>query len=230
MKIVIVSAMEKELVDLLARISNYETKELAKHKFYVAKYKNHDLFMTVGGIGKVQTGLILGTIFLNYTNIDLLINLGISGGVMGKVHPGDVVIGRKYSFADVNATFDGKFSYGQIPYLPKIYESDLKVIKAEELNKNDFIVGDILSGDTFYIDKEETDRITKTYFSELNVCAFDMESTAFAEGCFINNTPFISIRAISDIIGNTDQVEQYKGSLAKAVNNSTDLLIKILNN
>ena len=45
---------------------------------------------------------------------------------------------------------------------------------------------------------------------------------------YINKTPFVSIRAISDIIGNTNQGEEYYDFVHKAVKNSTDLLLKIL--
>lgn len=226
MKIVIVSAMEKELEKLLGLVKKYEEKVVCDYKFYEAKYLGNDLIMTIGGIGKVQTGLILGVILSTYKSIDYLINLGVSGGVKGKVNPGDVVVGNRYSFADVDATFGGKFAFGEVPYLPRVYNANLDLIK--DLNMHDFVLGDVLSGDTFFTSKEETDLIVNKYFSDLNVCAFDMESTAFAEGCYIHHISFFAIRAISDIIGGSGQVTEYHDYVHEASMKSAKLLLSIL--
>ena len=229
MKIAIISAMEKELKDILKLLSNKEEVRVNNYTFYLSKDGKNDLILTVGGIGKVQTGMIMGTLFTNFNNIDLVINLGVSGGIKEKVNPGDVVIGENYCFCDVDATFNAEFEYGQVPYLPKLYNSPIDYLNKIKSQKYDNVVfGDILTGDTFFTDKEAVDKIINKHFSDLNVCCMDMESCAFAEASYIYHAPFLAIRAISDVIGNDNQATEYYDYVLKACEKSTLILMDIL--
>lgn len=236
MRIVIVAAMDKE-VEYLKNVMNndfngFEVKKIHHYEFYIGKIYNNEIILTVSGIGKVQSGMLMSIIYDNFSDIDLVINNGISGGVKGNTRPGTVVIGCKYSFADVNITIDEGIKYGQMFGLPWLYYGDNKSIDLlKKVDIDGVIFGDILTGDKFYTDKEETDNLINNYFSDLKVCAFDMESTAFAMACYIYKTPFLAIRCISDIIGATNQTDDYYDSakLASEIGNKVLLrLIKLL--
>ena len=232
MKIVIVAAMSKE-VDYLKEVmetkfNGYKTKKVHHFEFFIGNISNHEVIVTVSGIGKVQAGMLSSTIMDNFKDIDLIINTGISGGVRENTRPGSVVIGCNYSFADVDTTADGS-RYGQLFAMPWTYYGDKRSI---ELLKNEnidgVIFGDILTGDKFFINYEETTELVKKYFKELKVCAFDMESAAFAMASSIYNIPFLAIRCISDIIGVENQTDVYYDSTKEASERSNKVLLRLL--
>ena len=233
MKIVIVSAMEKEVLylkELMKKNNSLEIKKIHHYEFIIGKLYNHDVIITVSGMGKVRAGMLTSVIFDNFQNIDFFINNGISGGVSRYTKPGTCVIGCNYSFGDVDVTFDGVSKYGQLDYLPRTFTGDKHLIDLlKKENIEDVIFGDILTGDKFYTDFDETENIINKYFSDLKVCAFDMESTAFAMGAYMYHCPFIAIRAISDVIGVENQTDKYYENSIKSSEIANIVLLKLLN-
>ena len=70
-----------------------------------------------------------------------------------------------------------------------------------------------------------------TYFKDDNVCAFDMESTALAQACYLLEVPFLAIRAISDVIGRKeDAADRYRNYVLEACEKASNLLFEILGN
>ena len=91
MKIAIISAMKKETKPLIDKMSDLKKTTYLDYDFYQGTLKGNEIIITFGGIGKVNTGIITTIINFLFPNLDLLINIGISGGVLGKVKPGDIV-------------------------------------------------------------------------------------------------------------------------------------------
>ena len=65
-------------------------------------------------------------------------------------------------------------------------------------------------------------------FSDLNVLAFDMESAAFAQCAHFYRMPFISIRAISDVIGDESQRNEFLNCFEESSKQSNIFLNKLL--
>lgn len=65
-------------------------------------------------------------------------------------------------------------------------------------------IGCIVSGESFIADDNEKARIVETF----DAVAVDMETSAIAHVCFINEIPFLSIRGISDL-ANDKATESY---------------------
>ena len=187
------------------------------------------MIVTVSGIGKVQAGMLTSIIFDHFDKIDLVINNGISGGVKENSFPGSVIIGLNYSYADVFVPLDEGNVFGQMSGLPRLYKGYKRAIDILKLeNIENVIFGDILTGDKFFTDYDETSNIIKNYFSDLKVCAFDMETTAFAQGCYIYNANYLAIRSISDIIGVENQSDNYFDYAKQASEISNKVLLKLL--
>ncbi len=225
MKVAIIGAMEEEVELIKNSLTELTVEEYNKYKFYIGKYLNLEVIVVVSKIGKVAAGMLCGTLFSNFKNIDKVINVGVSGGVLGVVEPGEVVVSEKlcYSDADVRAF---NYKYGQMAGLPLYYESDSEMLN---LVKSECYKGLILTGDTFETDKEKADFIIENYFNEENVLCFDMESTAFAQCCYMASIPFVAIRAISDTIGfEENQTKQHEDSLGMACEKANKILVEVL--
>lgn len=224
MKIAIISAMKKEIEPFYDNIKDKKIKKYLDYEIHEGRIKDNDIIITFGGIAKVNTGIITTIINFLYPDIDLLINIGISGGVKGKVKAGEIVFSSKMTYCDVNATPFG-YAYGQVPDMPLFYEGDLSYFEdVLEMGK----VGTILSGDTFFTDLEKINSIINTHFSNDNVLALDMETAAFGQCAYIYKIPFIAIRAISDVVGDENQIGQYEDYNLIACNKICDALNKIL--
>lgn len=201
MKIAIVAAMSEELKYFVDKIENVNTKNINNYTFYKGRLFNHDLVLVVSGIGKVFAGVLLTTLF-DHFNVDLVINVGSAGGIVGKTNLGNVVIGDRLFYGDVDLTSTNKYAYGQLPRLPRYFEG-----KQVEINERfPFTVqkADILTSDSFINELEKVQPLLEKYFSAYNIVACEMETAAFAQVCYFFNKDFIAIRGISDIIGRSD--------------------------
>lgn len=225
MKIAIIGAMEEEVELIKNSLTDSHIEEYNNYKFYLGKYNNLDLIVVVSKIGKVAAGMLCGTLFSNFGNIDKVINVGVSGGVARFVTEGEVVVSEKLSYADVDVrAFD--YKYGQMAGLPLFYEGDPEML---ELIKSNCYRGLLLTGDSFQTNKESTDLIINSYFPNEKVMSFDMESTAFAQCAYMAKVPFIAIRAISDVIGsNEEQKNRYDNYLEMACEKANKILIEVL--
>ena len=142
----IIAAMDKEVKSFLGLMGEYKEIKVHHITFYQGKVENKDIVLCVSGIGKVSSSMIV-SIMIDHFKISCLLNIGVSGGFGKNVNCGDVVIGEKYSYADVDTTcFEGHL-YGQIPYLPKYYFGDKELINKI---KTKAIYGTILTGDKFF--------------------------------------------------------------------------------
>ena len=224
MKIAIIGAMDEEVALMSNRLEDKTVIEKQDYKFELGKINNHDIILTVSSIGCVATGMLMGVLFQLFDGIDKVINIGVAGGVFGKVQPGDVVLSEKLSYSGADARGFG-YQYGQIPRCPKEYYGDKELIEKVSL---DVKKGMILTSDVFQVDKNSVDKIIEEHFKEEDVMCFDMESTAFAQCSYKYNVGFLAIRAISDVIGVEDQTKKYENTLELACEKADKVLMEIL--
>ena len=169
MKIAIIGAMDKEIKLLetehpnecdnvvqityytkLKNLLNKKTISKSGYVFEIGNIYNHEIILTISSIGKVATGLLMGTMLSSFEGIEKIINIGVAGGVMGKLEPGDVVLGEKYCYSDADAR-GFNYEYGQIPGCPKFFYGDKTMICK---SVTDAHVGTILTADIFQTDKK----------------------------------------------------------------------------
>ena len=162
MKIAIISAMHKEIEPILSKITFTEKVNYQNYLFQKGYINDNEVCITIGGIGKVNSGIITALMNEIFPNSDLLINIGISGGILHNVSKGDIVISEKLSYSDVDTTQFGE-EYGQIPDMPRFYYGDKKII---DKIKNIGEVGLVLTGDAFINDKKKVDEIISHFPNE----------------------------------------------------------------
>ena len=224
MRLAIIGAMDEEVELIKNRLDKLVIEYHNGFEFYLGKYKKLDLIVVVSRIGKVAAGMLLGTLFSVYNDIDKVINVGVSGGVKGAVKPGEVVVSEKLSYADADVRAFN-YEYGQMAGLPLYYDGDKELLN---LINSFCYKGVILTGDSFQTNEKLVKLIIDSYFANQNVMCFDMESTAFAQCCYLKNIGFLAIRAISDVIGNTEQESQYENCMKMACEKADDILMEVL--
>ena len=199
-KIGIIAAMNEEMNAIKLKMSDIKENNIYNLIFCEGKIQNKECVLVECGIGKVNAARTTQIMIDNF-DIEYVVNIGTAGGLNKKLGVTDVVIGEKLVQHDFDITAFGR-EKGFITGVGKFIESDKELVKKckevmENLDKeNEFqvISGTIASGDLFCTDKNLADSIR----NEFEADCVEMEGAAIAQICYLDNSPFIVIRSISD--------------------------------
>lgn len=225
MKIAIIGAMEEEIVFLKKQLVDLKELLIKPYVYYTGKLFHNDIVLVKSGVGKVSSGGLFSSLVDNFKDIDIVFNVGVSGGIKGKTKTGDVIISEKMAYHDADVRSFG-YKYGQMAGCPEWFYGDNSIISL--LKDLPYKKGTILTGDIFMVNSELIDNIINEYFPNDNVLAVDMETTAFAQMAYLYNKKYLAVRVISDVVGENSQVEGYNNSLEYACQKSNEVLIEIL--
>lgn len=195
----IIGAMDSEVALLKESAHATLLKTIASMDFYGGVLHGKDVVIVKCGMGKVNAGICAHTL-INEFHCDKVINTGVAGSLDAKMDIGDIVISVDAVQHDFNVEPIG-FKRGEIPYTGLYaFPADesmravaLDAVKSMESGIHVF-EGRVCSGDQFITTMEEKDTITNRFGG---LCC-EMEGGAIAQSCYLNNTPFVIIRAISD--------------------------------
>lgn len=218
MKIAIIVALDAEF-NLTRNILENPTEGTL---YVTGQMGGHNIILMQSGIGKVNAASRLTTL-IHVEHPDMVINSGVAGGIAVGMRQGDIVAATECAYHDV---WCGSGERGQVQGLPLLFAADKRLLKATEgLNIKR---GLIATGDQFIDNIETVEKIRKMYPSAL---ACDMESTAFAQVCYLHNTPFMAFRIVSDTPGmEHDNLNQYNNFFDEAPQHTFALLKQIISN
>lgn len=217
-KIGVILAMQKELDLYMKNMEDYHIITFFHHPFYVCKYKGLDLIIAVSGIGKVAAALTASNMIYSFSP-DLIINIGVSGGLDKSLKIGDWVLGLDLCYHDFWSGDENSFEFD--PNIPSVYHSDLELAGRQK----GCVKGLLCCGDQFIVDKAELAEIKAQYPAAL---AVDMESAAIAQTCSAYNVKFLCMRQISDTPGIDNHAEQYEQFWKNAPEHSYQVFKSIL--
>ncbi|MEQ4531771.1 MAG: 5'-methylthioadenosine/S-adenosylhomocysteine nucleosidase [Mixta sp.] len=198
MKAGIIGAMEQEVTLLRDKIENRQTLSIAGCEIYTGTLNGVEVALLKSGIGKVSAAM--GTaLLLERCRPDFIINTGSAGGLAASLEVGDIVVSDEVRYHDADVTAFG-YEPGQMAGCPAAFPADDKLIAAAErcisqLNLH-AVRGLVVSGDAFINGAEPLARIRTTFPQAI---AVEMEATAIGHVCHQFATPFVVIRAISDV-------------------------------
>ena len=193
-----------------------------KRKGLRFKFKKGEKSLTITalhcGIGMVNAASF--TTHLIDSGADIILNAGLSGGI-SNIARGEIMCADKYIEHDFDLTPLG-YAPCQKPGQEYIYSADNKLLTIAKKLFPEIKTGTAVSGDSFISNDEK-----KQYFKDtFGAMSCDMESAAIASVCYSTDTPFLSIRRVSDDAGDT-AADSYvsMNSLREAV--LCDLLIEM---
>ncbi len=228
MKIGIIGAMEVEVEILKKNMSLKRTVKKASMEFFEGTIEGTDVVVVRSGIAKVNAGICV-QILVDLFDVTHVINTGVAGSLDARINIGDIVLSTDACYHDVDATVFG-YKKGEVPQLgtasfvadEKLREVAKKAIKTAAADIGVF-EGRVCSGDQFISSKEIKENIKKDFDG---MCT-EMEGAAIAQGCFLNNIPFLIIRAISDKADGSDIVD-YPVFEEKAAKDCAALVIELI--
>lgn len=224
MKIAIIGAMEQEVEILREQIGKPNIETVAGCEFIEGKIGQHDIVLVKSGIGKVNAA-IATTLLIQLYSPDVVLNTGSAGGFKESLAVGTVVISDEVRHHDVDATAFG-YEIGQVPGMPPSFPADEKLIRiakeaVEEVGEHDHAVGLIASGDVFMSDATRVETVKGQFPAMI---AAEMEAAAVAQVCHQFGTPFVVIRALSDIAGKESSIS-FDEFLPLAAKHSSEIVM-----
>ncbi len=198
-KIGIIGAMDLEVDALKSNMTEVSITSKAGMDFYDGVLNNVSVVVVRSGIGKVNAALCV-QILADCFSVTHVINTGVAGSLNARLDIGDILISRDAVHHDMDATIFG-YALGEVPQMGlREFTADQHLItlareSCERVNPDiRAVIGRVVSGDQFISSSEVKERLITNFAGD---CA-EMEGAAIAHGAYLNQIPFVIIRAISD--------------------------------
>ncbi len=227
-KLGIIGAMDEEVASLKKMMSDSETKNIAGMTFYEGELNNQSVVIVMSGIGKVNAA-ICTQILVDLYHIDAVINTGVAGSLNNEINIGDIVLSVDALQHDMDATGFG-YEAGVIPRMETslfVANEDLRTLAktvCQEVNPEISVFeGRIVSGDQFISNHDIKTRLVEMFKGD---CC-EMEGASIAQAAYLNQIPFLIIRAISDKADGSAEMD-YGEFEMKAIQHTVHLVTGIL--
>lgn len=215
----IIGAMDVEVTSLKEAADITKTTKIAEMEFCEGTLGEKNVVIVKCGMGKVNAGICAHTL-INEFGCTKIINTGVAGSLDNQIDIGDIVVSVDAVQHDYDVEAIG-FKKGEIPYtglyaFPADETMRAAAVKAVQESAPDIHVfeGRVCSGDQFISTKEQKEKIITNFGG---MCC-EMEGAAIAQTCYLNNTPYVVIRAISDKPDETEIVEYQEFEATAAAN------------
>lgn len=227
-KIGIIGAMEVEVARLKQDMKIQREVKKAGMDFCEGILMGQEAVVVRSGIGKVNAA-VCTQILVDEFQVEAVINTGIAGSLNAEINIGDIVISTDVLHHDMDAVNFG-YEPGQIPQMNVFsFAADEKLASKAEAVCNEVnpkirvFRGRVVSGDQFIADRAVKNRITQQFHG---FCT-EMEGAAIAQAAYLNEIPFVVIRAISDKADDS-AAEDYPTFEKKAAEHSVRLVEGLL--
>lgn len=223
----IIGAMDEEVAKVKEQMENVQIMKKAAMEFFEGTVNGHPVVVVRSGIGKVNAAMCTQILADTY-HVDAIINTGIAGSLNADINIGDIVLSTDTLEHDMDAVAFG-YPLGQIPRMDTLsFEADERLREmakqsCEKVNPDITVFeGRIISGDQFVSDKVKKQWLVEHF---AGYCT-EMEGAAIAHAAYLNQIPFLIIRAISDKADDSATVD-YPAFEAKAIEHSVKLILEL---
>lgn len=195
----IIGAMELEVETLKSKMTVSRIVQKAGMEFLEGSLNGAQAVIVRSGVGKVNAALCV-QILVDLFEVTHIINTGVAGSLNAQLDIGDILISRDALHHDVDATVFG-YKPGEVPQLGiREFPADERLMQlakasCERVNTDcHAVIGRVVSGDQFIFSRETKEKLIAAFQGD---CA-EMEGASIAHGAYLNQVPFVIIRAISD--------------------------------
>ncbi len=194
----IIGAMPVEIDGLKQAMTDCKEEIISGMAFCCGRLNGQAVVLAKSGVGKVNAAMCAQTMIIKYCPA-AIINTGVAGGLQKGIDVGDIVIADAVVQYDVDTSAVGDpvgFVSGvnRIEFPSERSLADALYQAAKLLADTNVHRGIIATGDRFVSSRAEA-AVIRERFSAL---ANEMEGGSIGQVCFINETPFCVVRAISD--------------------------------
>lgn len=223
----IIGAMDTEVAKLKEVMEDVNITKAASMEFYEGRLNGARAVVVKAGVGKVNAACCTQAL-IDHFPVSCVINTGIAGSLKAEIDIGDVVLATDAVEHDMDVAALG-YAPGKIPDMDvESFEADEKLRKiakesCEKVNPDISVYeGRVVTGDQFISSKEKKAWLTETFGG----CCAEMEGAAIAHAAYLNQVPFLIVRAISDKADDSAQMD-YPTFEAKAIEHSVRLIVEM---
>ncbi len=198
-RIGIIGAMDLEVEQLKGQMNIDRIIKKASMEFFTGTLNGVDVVIVRSGIGKVNAALCV-QILADVFQVTHVINTGVAGSLNAALDIGDILISTDALHHDMDATIFG-YQPGEVPQMGfREFKANEDMIAAalnscKEVNPDINVrTGRVVSGDQFISSKEVKEHLISSFHGDCT----EMEGASIAHGAYLNDIPFVIIRAISD--------------------------------
>ena len=222
----IIGAMDAEVNGLIRKLDEHKIDSVGGMEFHTGRLLGREVVIARCGVGKVFAAMCCEAMIIRYAPA-LIVNTGVAGGLDPSLKCADIVVAERLCQHDMDTSALGD-EKGLISGINKVFfDSDAAAIDAVMLSGYELGItvkkGIIATGDKFISDNADRERI----ISEFSASACEMEGGAIAHAAFVNSTPFVVIRAISDG-ANSESAMDFPTFLAVAAKKSEALTLALV--
>ena len=243
-------AVWNEIDPLLKLINVENTTEHIQALFHHGTLAQRKVILAQVGMGKVHTAAAAQYLIDTY-GVDVLISCGSAGSLIPDLQIGDIVLADRIVPHDFGEYTDEKFNY--LGVFDNTYEDGLHYHRHLSVDTSllnlarqtaislpwpkiapNINIGCIASGDQIIASESKKQWLSETF----NAIAVEMESAAMAQVAFMNDIPWLAIRAISDQADSSIDIDysrmiiysdETNGLLAKIQHTASNLSMLVKN-
>ena len=220
MKVGIIGAMASEVALLKEQLTEAQVTRVAGMEFCEGTLGGTPVVVVQCGIGKVNAGICV-QVLVDRFGVSHVINTGVAGSLDDRLDVGDLdVTPLGYRPGEIPGV--GTINF---PADEGLREATLAAA-AQVAPDIHAYAGRVVSGDQFIASAEQKNRITEGFGG---MCC-EMEGTAIAQTAWLNEVPFVVVRAISDKPGAADQVVDYNTFEEKAAHDCAAIVAHMVAN
>ena len=213
--IAIIAAMDQEIQALKDIMDKPRQDELSGIEVYYGSLSKHEVVLLKSGVGKTMSAITTATI-INKLAIEYIINIGSTGSLTSDIPIGSIVIPEIIAFHDLEVPgWQKDFKDESHTFRPDRHLLEI----AKKLKDDNTYFDKHVSGDVFVYRKEDIEKIIREFPSANTV---EMEAAAIANTATFLQTPFIVIRAVSDVVTKEDSESDFEAFLKVAAKNSAE--------
>ena len=131
---------------------------------YTGTYNRKRITVMGGGMGMPSIGIYSYELY-HFYDVDNIIRIGSAGGITDDIKLRDIVIGMG---ASTNSNFAAQYKLPGTFAPIADYELLRRAVNAADENNIKYVVGNILSSDTFYDDNSEANSLWKKNWADEN--------------------------------------------------------------
>lgn len=215
----LIIAMESELNAILERMEDVKENTTAGVTFYEGTLAGKPITAALAGVGKVAAAMAT-TLMAQLYKPDILINIGVAGGLRPEQHVEDLVLSELVIQADFDTeALDGVAGLGK-RFIPDadLLNKGLRIAKKLDIPHS---TGVIATQDLFMSRPEDFARLMSRF--PRSACS-EMEGGAVAQVAASFGIPFLVIRTLSDVVHHEDNHMEFSQFAAKAAKRAADFM------
>ncbi len=224
----IIGAMEEEIRGLRRQMNILRIEKRAGMDFYIGELAQKECVLVCSGIGKVNAAAC-AQILADRFEVKHILNTGIAGGLKEALNIGDIVLSTDAVQHDFDCSAFG-YPLGGIPRMrtsefpadPALCALAMRCCREENPEIGVF-AGRVASGDCFVSSREKKAEIA----SRFDAWCCEMEGAAIAQVAYLNEIPWLIIRAISDRADGT-AASEYEAFQNDAIEHFLKLTLRLL--